>query len=153
MTFSPTTCLGLFPFDPAREPVPCSVSQQPAKSAPSGNAFIKFIARTINQTRADSSQTEKPLICQIHDQIPYCRRGIPSIRKMGEPIHETVVSSQRSEPGSFNLQAAPWPASAKDESVDPSSIASEVVASLNAALAKKDHGSVADLFPGGWVLA
>ena len=65
---------------------------------------------------------------------------------MGEPLQEDVISSQRCEAGSFNLRPAPWPETAKSKDVDAASVASKTLATLNAALAGGDFGSIADAF-------
>lgn len=55
-------------------------------------------------------------------------------------------SSQRVEPGSVNVQACPWPTSAKDETADAAAIAQALVASFNQALADQNYDALVDLF-------
>ncbi|KAK2071367.1 hypothetical protein P8C59_005796 [Phyllachora maydis] len=58
-----------------------------------------------------------------------------------------VLSSQRCEPGSRNVQACAWPASAeKDKPLDVKAVAGGLVAKFNDALEKRDYKLLADLF-------
>ncbi len=64
---------------------------------------------------------------------------------MADPITQTP-SSQRVEPGSVNLQPAPWPATVTNESVDAATIADGIITSLNQALSSSNYNALADLF-------
>ncbi|KAK3313214.1 dimethylaniline monooxygenase (N-oxide forming) [Apodospora peruviana] len=65
---------------------------------------------------------------------------------MGEAIYTTTSSSQRIEAGSTNIQACPWPATAKDQSVDAAATADKIIESFNRALESKDYESLTHLF-------
>ncbi|KAK4675061.1 hypothetical protein QC764_501680 [Podospora pseudoanserina] len=57
-----------------------------------------------------------------------------------------IPSHQRIVPGSVNLPPYPWPATAKDTSVDPVSIAESVTSKLNGSLSSGDFASISELF-------
>jgi len=58
----------------------------------------------------------------------------------------TTDSSQRIEPGSVNHLPAPWPASTQNETVDASSIATDIISSFNEALSSNNYDAIAELF-------
>jgi thioredoxin reductase len=58
----------------------------------------------------------------------------------------SIPSSERPEYGSVNVPLGEYPETSKNESVDASTVADEIVAKLNHALLKKDHTAIANLF-------
>jgi len=54
--------------------------------------------------------------------------------------------SQRIEPGSFNQEPFPWPASASDVTVDAAAIADQTISAFNQFLAAKDFAGLVGLF-------
>ena len=58
----------------------------------------------------------------------------------------TTPSGQRIEPGSFLHPPHPWPASAKNVSVDTGAIAEKTVSAINQALAEKNFDALTSLF-------
>ncbi|KAH8892272.1 FAD/NAD(P)-binding domain-containing protein [Thozetella sp. PMI_491] len=65
---------------------------------------------------------------------------------MGEPVRGRIESSQRIEPGSFNLTAVKWPPTAHDAAASPESIAASIIEPANRALANHDYRAFSDLF-------
>lgn len=61
-------------------------------------------------------------------------------------IFTKTPSSQRLEPGSFNIQACPWPAGTTDESADAAAIAGKIVDAVNNTLASQDLKALSELF-------
>ncbi|KAI0006773.1 hypothetical protein F4779DRAFT_594961 [Xylariaceae sp. FL0662B] len=55
-------------------------------------------------------------------------------------------SSQRVVPGSVNTPLAKWPVTTPDKSVDATTVASNVIDTLNKGLEQHDHKAIADLF-------
>lgn len=57
-----------------------------------------------------------------------------------------VPSSQRIEPGSYNIPIGKWPETAQSKNIDAPAIAQDVVDKINQALSSKDTKALVDLF-------
>ncbi|KAM7219659.1 hypothetical protein V8F06_005040 [Rhypophila decipiens] len=65
---------------------------------------------------------------------------------ISDSIFTTTASSQRLEPGSFNIQAEPWPKGTTDESIDAAGTANKIIDSFNQALDSKELKALSSLF-------
>jgi cation diffusion facilitator CzcD-associated flavoprotein CzcO len=58
----------------------------------------------------------------------------------------SIPSSERPEYGSVNIALGELPATSKNETVDASKVADEIISKVNDALSSKDYDAIADLF-------
>ncbi|KAK0649292.1 dimethylaniline monooxygenase (N-oxide forming) [Cercophora newfieldiana] len=59
---------------------------------------------------------------------------------------ETPSFDQRIEPGSFIHKPHPWPASAKNDTIDAAAVAEQTIAAFNHALSEKNYEGLVNLF-------
>lgn len=65
---------------------------------------------------------------------------------ISDSVFTNTPSSQRLEPGSFNIQAEPWPAGTSNGTADAAATAATITNSINQALASQDLKSLSALF-------
>ncbi|KAI0132611.1 hypothetical protein BJ170DRAFT_680493 [Xylariales sp. AK1849] len=62
------------------------------------------------------------------------------------PVPVTAVPTRQWAPGSVNTPIAKWPSTARSSSIDADVIATDIITSLNQALARRDNTAIAKLF-------